>query len=114
MDIFHFTAKETAKRIYATEGAVQAALHRARERLRSLTASNTSRQHPPDSPTGGSANLLKVFLAAFQDGDPEAIFIAYNMLNAQGITINKMERLGPLLHFYFRDPDGNLLMVTSH
>jgi catechol 2,3-dioxygenase-like lactoylglutathione lyase family enzyme len=114
MDVFHFTAKETATRIYATEGAVQAALHRARDRLRSMASTILTRRQIPDNQAGGSPNVLKAFLVAFQDGDPEAIFKAYNMLNAKGITINKVERTGTLLYFYFRDPDGNLLKVTSY
>jgi RNA polymerase sigma-70 factor (ECF subfamily) len=114
MDVFHFTAKETADRIYATEGAVQAALHRARVHLRSMSSTITTRRHNPDNHVEGASNVLKSFLVAFQDGDPEAIFKAYNTLNAKGITINKVERTGASFYFYFRDPDGNLLKVTSY
>jgi RNA polymerase sigma factor (sigma-70 family) len=114
MDVFHFTAKETATRIYATEGAVQAALHRAREHLRSMASNIITRPHIPDNLVEGSSNVLKAFLIAFQDGDPEAIFKAYNTLIAKGITINKVERTETSLYFYFRDPDGNLLKVTSY
>jgi catechol 2,3-dioxygenase-like lactoylglutathione lyase family enzyme len=114
IDVFHFTAKETAVRIYATEGAVQAALHRARERLRFMACTIRTHRQITDNQSESSSNVLKAFHAAFQDGDPEAIFKAYNMLNAKGITINKVERTGKLLYFYFRDPDGNLLKVTSY
>ncbi len=64
--------------------------------------------------TSSAANLLSTFLAAFRDGDPEGIFLAYNSMNETGISVNKVERVGNLLYFYFRDPDGNLLMVTSN
>ncbi|QGQ98998.1 RNA polymerase sigma factor [Paenibacillus psychroresistens] len=116
MDVFHFTAKETAKRIYATEGAVQAALHRARAKLQFISTQTTANKikHTSSRESASIGDLLKVFLGAFQAGDPEKIFTAYNLLNLTGISFTRMERDGSSLYLYFRDPDGHVLMVTSY
>jgi RNA polymerase sigma factor (sigma-70 family) len=116
MDVFHFTAKETAKRIYATEGAVQAALHRARAKLQFFTTQAVPfiTKHTANRGSTSIGSFLKVFLRAFQAGDPEKIFEAYNSLNQTGISFARMERDGSSLYLYFRDPDGNMLRVTSY
>lgn len=69
IDVFDFTAAEVAAMIGSTEGAVKAALHRARASLRAQagTAESTERKAPAPSP------LVERFLEAFNRRDPDAI-----------------------------------------
>jgi len=126
MDVFDYTARETAERLEATEGAVQAALHRARAKLKWIAAQSkqtadrlaTGRSAAPLSAGNrarplGLADLLQSFLHAFQHGESEAIVQAYHALSQSGISVRKTERQAGVLRLYFRDPDGHLLMVTS-
>jgi RNA polymerase sigma factor (sigma-70 family) len=81
VDVFDFTARETAEMITTTEGAVKATLHRARSKLKSLSAEgalkmemgaksrkfNDEQQHIPNS------HLINAFIDAFHRRDPDAI-----------------------------------------
>jgi hypothetical protein len=91
-------------------------MHRARAKLQFYSTQTTQIISKQTSSRGSASigHLLKVFLRAFQDGDPEEIFQTYNYLNQTGISFTKMEREGSSLYLYFRDPDGNVLMVTSY
>lgn len=126
MDVFDFTARETAERLEATEGAVQAALHRARVKLQWVAAQSKQTAGHDSTERGAAsssarrqarplaiADLLQSFLHAFQHGEPEAIVQAYHALSQSGVSVRKTERKAGVLRLYFRDPDGHLLMVTS-
>lgn len=75
IDVFDFTARETAEMIATTEGAVKAILHRARVKLKSLSNGEISQneqeskhvQRIPD-PT-----LVQAFIEAFNRRDPDAM-----------------------------------------
>ncbi|MBM7568633.1 sigma-70 family RNA polymerase sigma factor [Paenibacillus sacheonensis] len=115
-DIFGFTAKETANCIDSAEVAVQVALSRARSRLRQLA----SREPGPDAAAASAsisvpqARLLDEVAEAFRRHDPKRIYQAYLRLYESGATITRIRTSpGGILSFTFRDPDGNLLMVSG-
>ncbi|WP_219837083.1 RNA polymerase sigma factor [Paenibacillus sp. R14(2021)] len=115
-DVFGFTAKETANCIDSTEVAVQVALSRARSRLRQLV----SRGLGPDDDASSAlisvpqSRLLDKVTEAFRRHDPKRIYQAYLDLYESGSTIARIRTTpGGLLSFTFRDPEGNLLMITG-
>jgi RNA polymerase sigma factor (sigma-70 family) len=118
-DVFGFTAKETAIHIDGTEGSVQVALSRARNRLRQLARregaedgirrSGTREQQK----TAESMDLLNAVIVAFRRYDPHLIYKAYSQLFLSGSRINDIKSLAGRLYFTFWDPDGNVLMVSS-
>ncbi|UVI32311.1 RNA polymerase sigma factor [Paenibacillus spongiae] len=71
-DVFQYKAAEAAARLQMTEGAVKAALHRARKSIASL------RQHlDPEAGTAPAgcvdSEWFQAYLSAFQCSDPEAL-----------------------------------------
>lgn len=68
-DVYEFTARETASLLGLTEGAVKAALHRARQELRKNASRH--REETPDAgnPSSQQQELLKAYMAAFRLGD---------------------------------------------
>lgn len=68
-DVFDFTAAEVAAMIGTTEGAVKAALHRARTSLRGLTAATARARQAARAPNA----LLQQYMDAFNRRDPDAI-----------------------------------------
>jgi len=121
MEVFDFTAKETAGWIGGTEVAVQVALSRARSRLKSLVRTDREER------TGGSGSkhvrsmgsplvpseFFESVLDAFRRRHPPAIQEAYLMLVASGGKLQGIRALSGRLYFTFLDPDGNQLMVTA-
>lgn len=114
MDVFDFTAKETARMIASTEGAVQVALSRARSRLRELTV--TVRGNESNERAAGSAPdpaWFEAILEGFRRRDPKAIYTAYLRLSEGGVRIRDLRSAGGRLFFTFQDPNGNLLLVST-
>lgn len=66
-EAFGLTAAETALRLRMTEGAVKAALHRARDALAAVKEELAKEAPLPDDE--GLRVLLRALAAAFQDGD---------------------------------------------
>jgi RNA polymerase sigma-70 factor (ECF subfamily) len=123
MDVFQFTAKETAQMIDSTEGAVKAMLHRARTGIRkqaaadrmedgyrlvaaAKAASRTNHTVPPPH------QLISRFLDAFRRSDPYEISTAYMELQRNEIEVGRHAK-GQTLYFRFRDPEGNLCVIHS-
>ncbi|WP_405462665.1 RNA polymerase sigma factor [Paenibacillus sp. HJGM_3] len=122
MDVFDFTAKETAAWLGGTEVAVQVALSRARSRLQSLRrpagatgravgSRAAERQAALSGP--GSAAFFEAVLDAFRRREPVAMQEAYLSLTASGAQLQRLRSMGGKVYFTFKDPDGNLLMVTA-
>jgi RNA polymerase sigma factor (sigma-70 family) len=113
MDVFDFTAKETAELISSTEGTVQVTLGRARIRLKKLAQgadSNNLESKQLDHIAQLDFNSL---VEAFRVRDPKAICRSYIGLVRQHITISRLRIINGNLTFYFEDPDGNRFMVTA-
>jgi len=65
-DVFDFTLDETATALDTTVGAVKAALHRGREKLKGASSETKAAPHRPTSPSPG---LLDRFVDAFNARD---------------------------------------------
>ncbi|WP_238402990.1 sigma-70 family RNA polymerase sigma factor [Paenibacillus mesophilus] len=117
MDIFQFSAAETAELLKSTVGAVKEGLKRARHRLKALAAK--SRLSPeengrfqtnkPKLEAGTTPALFERFLTGFRAGDPEEICRAYLELSSQGVYIEKITPEAGVYSFTFRDPNGHLI-----
>ncbi len=118
IDVFGFTAKETAARFGSTEGAVKEALKRARLRLaRSVPeqdAAARSALNPTSSADGMSRERIELFIRAFRSGNVRQIFAAYSQLRHRGIDVAKVSVREEEICFEFRDPNGHLMRVCSN
>lgn len=119
-DVFGMTAKEAGSCIRMAEGSVQVALSRARKRLRSLAL----REPDEDQAVLGTGKvraengdsitlLLESVATAFRRQDPRLIHEAYMRLFENGCHIADIRLQDGRFFFTFRDPDGNLLMVSE-
>jgi len=112
MDVFDFTAKEAAELLSLTEGSVQVALGRARQKLKKLA--RTDKENPVSKQDGDPPQLdFEALVEAFRLRDPKAICRSYIGLVKRQITVSKLKYINGKLTFYFEDPDGNRFMVTS-
>lgn len=71
-DVFGFTGAETAGLVGSTEGAVKAALHRARATLRALTLQRETAPPAPELPPE-TDTTVQAFISAFNRRDASAI-----------------------------------------
>jgi RNA polymerase sigma factor (sigma-70 family) len=124
IDIFKFTASETAELLHTTIGAVKEGLKRARHRLRALAAQSgdgkeeeihnpkrvsqlkAGNQFPVQSL---SKEVFEQFLASFRAGDAAAICRTYLLLVDNGVYIEKVSAAVGQINFTFRDPNGHLI-----
>ncbi|MFG0211837.1 sigma-70 family RNA polymerase sigma factor [Brevibacillus porteri] len=120
MDIFSFTAQETATLLHTTVGAVKEGVKRARQRLFVLAERSRQDESPSSKKKidkAGRRDTLgfvskegfEQFLAAFRAGDAYAICQTYLRLAEQGVRVEKVSVAGDRLFFAVRDPDGHLL-----
>jgi len=112
MDVFDFTAKETADLIGMRDGAVQVALGRARRRLRSMAQDVSSGQFVPAFSLPDPIRF-DALVDAFRRRDPESMIKAYLGLSRVGIRLSGLRQADGRLHFTFTDPDGNRFQVTQ-
>lgn len=113
-DVFSFTARETAELLLSSESAVQVALSRARARLKKLARLMDDDESVADSmKSEWDGTSFDDLVQAFRRRDPKAICRAYLGLRSVGLRVDNIRQVGGQLHFYFRDPDGNLFMISS-
>lgn len=79
VDVFEFSVRETAEMLLVTEGAVKAALHRARATLKANASTGPVGQIVEKAPSP----VVKAYLKAFNDRDPDAIAA---LLDDQAVT----------------------------
>jgi len=72
IDVFQFTALETASLINTTEGAVKAILNRGRVKLRTISKQKEMNLKP-NTTEKFNRSIMNAFLEAFNNRDPEAI-----------------------------------------
>ena len=116
IDVFSFSAAESAALLHMTEGAVKEGLKRARRRLRSLADGNGKNiADVGNLKRLGSGemtiSLFETFLEGFRKGDAGMICRAYLSLAAQGVTVEKVTCREGQYSFTIRDPDGHLIGV---
>ena len=117
IDIFSFTAPETARLLHMTLGSVKEGVKRARNRLLSLanqaTDGSEEARHKTSTQQASTASVTKEdferFLAAFRAGDPYAICDTYLRFVDRGVRVEKVTVQADKLYFSVRDPDGHLI-----
>ncbi|HET7579261.1 MAG TPA: RNA polymerase sigma factor [Bacillales bacterium] len=110
MDVFGFAARSAAAMMEVTEGAVKAALHRARTTLKQVKSREEQEQTRLKSKS--PPELVELFLKAYHQRNPAAVVRIYRSLQHQGVEVKRVSR-GPVLSFQFQDPDGNVFTVTA-
>jgi RNA polymerase sigma factor (sigma-70 family) len=118
-DVFGFTPTETASALSQPVTAIKAALHRARKRLKKaadrqfhmLAELDDDVEEVPKSKA--DAELLEAFVQAFRSADAKSMFRSYRDLTDIGVKIDRVRFMHGRAWFYFKDPDGNVLTVTS-
>jgi RNA polymerase sigma factor (sigma-70 family) len=117
MDVFDFTAKETAELISSKEATVQVTLGRARTRLRQMAnrfSLEEQLEHKMEVKAKQEWLDFEALVEAFRRRDPKAISQAYFGLVHSGIRLTRLHMgQGQRLAFTFSDPDGNLFTVSS-
>jgi RNA polymerase sigma factor (sigma-70 family) len=118
MDVFDFTAKETADFIGATEGSVQVAIGRARKRLNRLAhqiAVDPLMIKKPNryNKEGNTDFNISTLADAIRKRDPKAICRTYFGLSKQNIRIRQIHKVSGKLLFTFTDLDGNRFQISS-
>ncbi|WP_027086466.1 sigma-70 family RNA polymerase sigma factor [Cohnella panacarvi] len=117
-DVFGFTPTETGSALGQPVTAVKAALRRARTRLKKASdqahfrlAEEAGKRGTTGSRT--NAELFESFVKAFKEADTDAMFRSYRDLSAHGVTVDRIAFIRGQACFYFKDPDGNVLMVAT-
>ncbi|MDP5276452.1 RNA polymerase sigma factor [Chengkuizengella axinellae] len=116
IDIFGFTAKETAAHIDSTEGAVKEAIKRTRLRLSRLVAETNSYEQKKmfnNSFKGMSHELMEQFIDAFRSGNIHQIYTSYKNLRDCGLDVSRVRKQADYFYFDFLDPNGHLIRISS-
>ncbi|MFC5468258.1 RNA polymerase sigma factor [Cohnella suwonensis] len=118
-DVFGFTPMETASALGQPVTAVKAALHRARKRLKKaadrqfLLLAELDDEADAAPKSKADAELLEAFVQAFRSADARSMFRSYRELSDSGVKIDRVRFMHGRAWFIFKDPDGNVLTVTS-
>lgn len=116
MDVFDFTAKETAKLISAKEATVQVTLGRARKRLKDVAMQPLVDQASfvMEKKASRKETLdFEALVEAFRVRNANAIYNAYVGLSREGIHIRRLRTMDDRLFITFCDPYGNLFTVST-
>lgn len=116
VDIFGFTAKETASYIDSTEGAVKEALKRARLRLARLALESDAYSPKARRSTSNdnmNQELMDLFIEAFRSGNVYRIYNSYRNLRSSGLDVARVRKQETALYFDFHDPNGHLIRICS-
>jgi RNA polymerase sigma factor (sigma-70 family) len=117
MEVFDFTAKETAEIVRMKESAVQVSIGRARRKLKKLAQDSYTESTSTCQAVRSSAHHAVDFdslVDAFRRRDPHAIYRSYIGLAREGVQLTMLVTRNGRLHFTFRDPDGNLFHIVSN
>ncbi|MCQ6563286.1 RNA polymerase sigma factor [Paenibacillus mendelii] len=116
MDVFDFTAKETAEFVRLKEATVQVTLGRARARLKQIANSPVTEQQlrrPYLSKENEDQLNLDALVDAFKRRNPHDIHRAFIRTLSEGVSLTRLQASNAGLHFTFRDPDGNLFRILA-
>jgi len=116
IDIFGFTARETASQIGSTEGAVKEALKRARLRLSRYALETEPYEHKKTNNHASeymSLELMELFIQAFRSGNIHQIYTSYSNLRNNGLDVSKVWMQEEYIYFDFHDPNGYLMRISS-
>jgi RNA polymerase sigma factor (sigma-70 family) len=119
-DVFGFSPTETGDALGQPVSAIKAVLHRARKRLKKAADQQLHRleeEEPSVKLTTpnqkANAELFEAFVRAFREADVKSMFRSYRNLSVCGVTVDRVLLVRGQAWFYFKDPDGNILMVTT-
>lgn len=119
-DVFGFSPTETGNTLGQPVTAIKAALHRARSRLKKAAdrefyrlAEENKSEKRAEPGAKANAEQFESFVKAFREADTESMFQAYRDLSVHGATVERVVFVRGQAWFYFKDPDGNVLMVST-
>ncbi|PWW05119.1 RNA polymerase sigma-70 factor (ECF subfamily) [Paenibacillus cellulosilyticus] len=121
-DVFGFSPTEAGQALGQPITAIKAALHRARSRLKKAADRQLHRFEEEDFAAAPSAAdtdskahaaLFESFVTAFREADADSLFQTYRALTVNRSAVERVVLLRGQAWFYFKDPDGNLLMLTT-
>jgi RNA polymerase sigma factor (sigma-70 family) len=121
-DVFGFSPTEAGQALGQPITAIKAALHRARSRLKKAAdrqlhrfeeKESVARPSDTDTDLKAHAALFESFVTAFREADAHALFQTYRALTVNRLVVEHVALLRGQAWFYFKDPDGNLLMLTA-
>jgi RNA polymerase sigma factor (sigma-70 family) len=120
-DVFGFTPTETGTALGHPVTAIKAMLHRARTRLKKAADRQLHKLEDVDPSAAGrtapspksNIDLLEEFVRAFRSADTTSMFRSYRDMSVSGVTVDRVVLIRGHAWFYFKDPDGNVLTVTS-
>ncbi|SFT26637.1 sigma-70 family RNA polymerase sigma factor [Paenibacillus sp. BC26] len=118
-DVFGFSPTEAGRSLGQPVTAIKAVLHRARTRLKKAAERQLHWLEGDGAPQATAAHrrsgkeLFESFVRAFREADMTAMFRTYRELSGSGITIDRVAVVRGQAWFYFKDPDGNVLMVST-
>jgi len=78
IESFRYTAAEVAELLQTSEGAVKAALNRARTKLQQVSEAELSKSTEMHAPKIVDDKIIYAYLAAFQANDPQALIMLLN------------------------------------
>lgn len=116
LEVFGFTAKETADHLGSTEGAVKEALKRTRLRLHRLASQSDYVKEKKPKPIAGermTQELMELFIQAFRSGNIHKIYTAYTSLRHSGLDVTMVRSPNEFVYFDFQDPNGHVLRIQS-
>jgi RNA polymerase sigma factor (sigma-70 family) len=117
-DVFGFTPSQAGQALDQPITAVKSALYRARQRLRKASEHQSIALFEEQADVcvnkkEFSSQLFEQFVKAFQQADTDTIIDCYKNLKMSGVTVERIVHVQHNVHFYFLDPDGNTLMLSS-
>ncbi|MCD9022596.1 RNA polymerase sigma factor [Cohnella silvisoli] len=119
-DVFGFSPTETGNALGLPVSAIKAVLHRARARLKKVADRQLHRLEEEnrtgkltESNPKANTKLFESFVKAFREADTESMFRSYRDLSVYGVTVDQVLLVREHAWFYFKDPDGNILMMSS-
>jgi hypothetical protein len=119
-DVFGFSPTETGVALGQPVSAIKAVLHRARTRLKKAADKQLHTLEEEEqvvtsaaSNQRANAELFEAFVRAFREADAKTMFRSYKDLSVCGVTVDRVLLVRGHAWFYFKDPDGNILTVTT-
>lgn len=118
VDVFQFTAEETAAMLGETTANIYTTLHRSRKKLKTamhqtIDSKSTYKRLHTTVNTPMSEQIVESFLEGFIKQEPKLIYHAYLTLLDKHITIETIQRVSKSICFHFTDPDGHLFLICE-
>lgn len=117
MDVFQFTAQETADMIGDTQANMYTILQRSRKKLKKCidlaTEPKSAYKKLAQTEKQSLNHSFETFVEGVTKRDPKLIYTTYLSLVENDITITKIQTIRGAFYFHFTDPDGNVWMICE-